>query len=145
MIRPRIVISVLLLSSGKDKLLISKYDKEAKWGAIRSYLKYTEDFLDRARIELKRRTSLSIEEDDRFRFLGSFNTFSKEENIHSVEINYLLELLQDECEYVEKETGQISNKWVEPEELKDFELHLSFKDLMARYNLLNLTSLTDDT
>jgi ADP-ribose pyrophosphatase YjhB (NUDIX family) len=99
--RPKILINVFIFNSQGNKLLLGKRYDDGHFTTINGKLDYGEGFEDCAYRILSSLANILLEDQDRLKFLCTYNVVDKESNLHFVSIDYQLELSkEDEKSYL---------------------------------------------
>ena len=93
--RPKVGLCIFVLNHEGDKVLIGKRIKEQLYGLPGGRLEYGETFEKCAVRELSEETNLKLSE-ERLSFLCSFNALDKAINFHWVQINYFVQINENE-------------------------------------------------
>ena len=94
--RPKIIISVLIFNTEGNKILIGKKIDEGSWGTISGKLDYGEGFEDCAARILCNTANILLEDQERVKFLCTYNVVDKSSNTHIVAVDYYLQLNKEE-------------------------------------------------
>lgn len=93
--RPKAEIGIYILSSSGDKILLGKNKFESFWRIINGKLSYGEGFDDCACRLLKEQLNFNVTA-DRVKFLCSLNVLNKATKFHCLEINYFVQMTEQE-------------------------------------------------
>lgn len=93
--RPRAVISVFVLNSTGDKLLLTKRFNENFWSVLTEKLEFGEDFDDCAARIINDHTNIETTK-DRIKFVCTYNVVDKLSNTHLIAIDYYLQISKEE-------------------------------------------------
>ena len=94
--RPKIMISVFIFNAEGNKILIGKKYDEGSWGTISGKLDYGEGFEDCAARILCNTANILLEDQDRVKFLCTYNVVEKSSNVHLVAVDYYLQVTKEE-------------------------------------------------
>ena len=94
--RPKILISVYILNSEGNKVLVGKKFDEGTWGTISGKLDYGEGFEDCAARILCNTANILLEDQDRVKFLCTYNVVDKTSNVHLVAVDFYLQVTKEE-------------------------------------------------
>lgn len=94
--KPKVMISVFIFNSDGNKILIGKRYDEGSWGVLTGKLEYGEAFEDCAARILCNITNILLEDTERLKFMCSYNAVDKINNIHTVAIDYYIQITKEE-------------------------------------------------
>jgi len=94
--RPKILISVYILNAEGNKVLVGKKFDEGTWGTISGKLDYGEGFEDCAARILCNTANILLEDQDRVKFLCTYNVVDKTSNVHLVAVDFYLQVTKEE-------------------------------------------------
>ncbi len=94
--RPKIMISVYILNAEGNKLLVGKKFDEGTWGTVSGKLDYGEGFEDCAARILCNTANILLEDQDRVKFLCTYNVVDKTSNVHLVAVDFYLQVTKEE-------------------------------------------------
>ena len=90
------MISVFIFNAEGNKILIGKKYDEGSWGTISGKLDYGEGFEDCAARILCNTANILLEDQDRVKFLCTYNVVEKSSNVHLVAVDYYLQVTKEE-------------------------------------------------
>ena len=94
--RPKIMINVFIFNTEGNKLLIGKRYDDGSFATISGKLDYGEGFEDCAARILCNVANILLEDQERLKFLCSYNVVDKLANVHLVSIDFYLQLTKEE-------------------------------------------------
>jgi 8-oxo-dGTP diphosphatase len=90
------MISVFIFNAEGNKILIGKKYDEGSWGTISGKLDYGEGFEDCAARILCNTANILLEDQDRVKFLCTYNVVEKSSNVHLVAVDYYMQVTKEE-------------------------------------------------
>ena len=95
--RPKIFISVFIVNSEGDKLILGKKFYEDTFSLVSSKLNYGEEFEECAAKIITNTINIFVEDKKRIKFLCSYNVVGQ--SIHNVAVDYYLQITSEEEKY----------------------------------------------
>jgi 8-oxo-dGTP diphosphatase len=125
--RPKILINVFIFNSDGNKLLMAKRYDDGRYTTINGKLDYGEGFEECAYRILSSQANILLEDQERLKFLCTYNVVDKQSNLHFVSIDYQLQLSkEDEKNYLIIDSYHFQNwSWFSFEEISKMEEFLS--------------------
>ena len=93
--RPRVMINVFIFNSEGDKLLVGKTYDDGTHSILAGKLEFGEDF-DECASRILSNTANILVDNNRIKFICSYNAVDKINNIHCVSIDYYIQLTKEE-------------------------------------------------
>lgn len=106
--RPYIDIGIYVLNESLDKIFLGKSRFENFWRVPNGRLQYSENLEDCARNHLFNQFKIEIDK-QRIIYLCSLNVLDKTKNLHSIEIDYYVQIKKTE----EKLFDNLNSRWCE--------------------------------
>ena len=106
--RPKTEIGIYILNYSGDKILLGKNKFESFWRILNTKLNFGESFEDCACRILREQLNFKVNV-DRIKFLCSLNVLDKSTKFHSIEINYFIQIYENE----ELELSKIKNLYIQ--------------------------------
>ena len=95
--RPKIMISVFVINSEGDKLIVGNRFYENTSSLVSSKLSYGEEFEDCATRILSNTINIVVEDKKRIKFLCTYNVVGQ--SIHNVAVDFYLQITSEEEKY----------------------------------------------
>ncbi len=108
--RPKVGLGIFVFNSSSNKFLIGKRINEKCFGLPGGKLEYGESFEGCAQRELYEETNLNLDE-NRFKYLCSFNCINRELEYHWVEILMVVHINSEEEKEIKNNEPDINVDW----------------------------------
>lgn len=136
------MISVFIFNSDGTKILIGKRYDEGTWSNLGGKLDYGEGFEDCASRILCNVTNILVEDQERIKFICSYNVVDKSSSSHIVAIDYYIQITKEEEKFylmVDPYYFQIWN-WSSYEEILKMSDNLfsGLQIFLKKFNIKNL-------
>ena len=95
--RPKAIVSVFVFNSDGTKILLGKKVDDGFWSSLTGRLIYGEEFDDCAIRLLSKHINLLVDkQNDRVKFICTYNAVSKNKNTHLIAIDYYIQITKEE-------------------------------------------------
>ena len=144
--KPKILISVIILNSKEDKILLLQKKHKDYYEFFDRRLEFGEEFLASAINIVEKNLNYNIElKKERFKYICCFNAANKEINSHFVIINFLLILTLEEIKYFENfeffNYNIYNIKWSSFDDLKKINLFYGIEMFINKFKIKNLAQI----
>ena len=137
---PRVLINIILMNSLETKILFVKKMNKRYWELLGHVLDYGDSFEKCVKDIMKNETTMKLGEKDneRIKYICSYNAVDKENERHFVEINYAIKINEEKDGKVEVDTNKYwSWKWMTMEDIKKSksQLFYGFQIFLQKFNI----------
>ena len=146
MSKPKLLISVIILNSKEDKILLIQKKHKDYYQFFDKRLEFGEEFLSSAINIVENNLNYNIEiNKERFKYICCFNATNKEINSHFVIINFLLILTLEENKFFENfqyfNYNIYNIKWSSFNDLKNIKLFYGIEIFIKKFKLENFAQI----
>ncbi len=141
--KPKLMINVIMIHPDNKSIFVGKRVEDMKINFVSGKLKYGEEFNDCSKRLMKEEVGLTIEDNDRLKFVCSYNMIDKEKGLHFVCITFYITLDDQEIKWLSINKYTFSSYvFATLEDIINYKEE-SYSSLQVFMSKFNITSIDD--